>query len=153
MLLTNICNYIPTDSGTISNTSNSLTITCKGNNTCQNTNIHATYTNNFLLECGIGSQNTCASLNIYFPPNINNNTNTKKSTIIAGDSFLSTNNIPMLFYAKNGWIDINIINYIGSYSHQFGTMYCGIQYELSCPFKSNAFECANINDSCNNPLK
>ncbi len=135
------------------NTSNSLTVTCTGNNTCQTTNINAKYTSNVLLECVIGSENTCASLNIHFPPNINNTITNKKSTIIAGDSFLSRNNIPILFYATNGWIDVNIINYIGSYSHQLGTMYCGIQYELFCPFKSNAFECANINDSCNNPFK
>eukprot|EP01084_Bolivina_argentea_P206420 352451_1 len=97
------------------NTSDSLTITCKGNNTCQNTHIDARYTNNFLLHCGTGSINTCASLNMYFPPNNGN----KKATIIAGDECSAgTNNIPMIFHAYNGWNDINIFDYIGSSEDQ-----------------------------------
>eukprot|EP01084_Bolivina_argentea_P215009 364989_1 len=131
-------------------TSNALTIICEGYNTCDGAIIDARDTMHFVLECGIGSINTCSSLTIFFPPNSNGE---KKAIILAGDQFSAgINDIPMQFYAYNGWNDINIFEYIGTYDHQIGTIHCGSVYDNSCSFKSNAWECVNKNDICNHAI-
>ena len=123
-------------------------IECHETDACQLATIDARYATSFSLVCGSSATNTCTSLTIYFPPNINGN---KKAKIEAADeSFSAGMGDPLQFYAIHGWNDIDI-RYGGNWDYHEGIMHCKSDYSSSCTFKPDAWTCADPDDFCNDP--
>eukprot|EP01084_Bolivina_argentea_P046246 85166_1 len=129
-----------------------LTVNCNQDNACEYAQFHAEYTSFFTLDCQIDGSYTCTSQSIWFPPK--DGTSLKNLIYGRDDSFSDGNGrAPQLFYAINGWSDINIEYDTQNKNWQYhsGTMYCNINYIQSCSFASNSFSCGS-GDNCDTPI-
>ena len=101
------------------------------------------------MDCKTSGNYTCTSQSIWFPQNV---AGTKKSLIYGrDDSFGDGGRAAQLFYALNGWLDVDI-NYGGTYQYHGGIMYCNIGFVESCPFAPNRWRCGTSGDDCNHPV-
>eukprot|EP01083_Nonionella_stella_P314102 1130328_1 len=124
-------------------------VTCKGDRSCYEAIIHAEYSSLFrLFDCATGSW-ACIGITLYVPPN---NQGIPRTQLIGADIGLSAGSgmaYPLQFYAIYSWLDLNITTApTFTFAAHKGTMHCGTGYTSTCDFASNAWQCANTDDSC-----
>lgn len=122
-------------------------LSCHGESACADAHIDARHASHLSLFCGTGPlQQTCAGLTVYFPPNSNGSAN---AVVSAGDS-LNGHNEDLQFYAVNGWNDVEIVDYTGSFGKDHrGQMHCWKDYSQFCDFHPSNWSCAHSTDYCN----
>merc|ERR1719474_1781597 len=114
------------------------TLSCQGESACTNAEINAQDASSLDLTCGTGF--TCSGLTVYFPPNVDGSA---VATVSAGDdSGLNGRGKELQFYAINGWADVDIVDYTGSYQFHDGQMHCGFEYGTTCNFHDSNWSCA-----------
>lgn len=127
-------------------------LSCHDESACANAWIDARDASHFSLSCGSNSVlpstlASCPGLTVYFPLSSNGSANAKVSA--GDDSGLIAHSQPLQFYAVNGWADVDIVDYTGSFEDHSGQMHCGYAYDHSCDFHAANWSCANWYDDCN----
>ena len=144
-----------------------LQVDCEQDYACDRVVIDGSKTNSLeLLGCRTGIA-TCRGITVTCPPHDNFG---NPQCIINGlcslyylcfikynfnytgdEDLFGTINYPLTFYARNGFQDITFQTSSKSDSNYFGTMYCGLNYTLSCNMSTNWICDASGSIKCNDP--
>ena len=127
---------------------NEFTTFCSGDYACYKTSFHAEHSSHFNFTMGSSTTyaTTARAISIWFPPR---DGLIKRAYIVAQYGFNGNDEWePQLFYALNGWLDVDLVYLSSSYSYHGGIMHCHTGYTDSCWFADLSYSCESSNTIC-----
>eukprot|EP01084_Bolivina_argentea_P061585 112575_1 len=136
------------------------TIQCSGEQSCWGAVVDATRSTSLTITCAGSGDFRCENIDIFCPPNVNG---VKKCHISGTSNGLrgcnscsgeySSNDNNLNFYARNGWLDIDLTGYTAGsngYGWKGGKMHCLDDYNTNaCSISSTAWTCSDSAHVCN----